>query len=332
MTVTVGVIGAGAWGTALAQSQAIEDRNVILWAREQDVVDSVNNQHENTVFLPTVELSPRIKATTDLSAVIAADVILLVTPAQYMRANLETLKELGLSKDTPLVVCSKGIEIATGKLLSQVMEETLGDCSYAILTGPTFASEIARGMPSAATLAAKSLDKAQAIQEILSSRSLRLYASQDLIGTQIGGAVKNVIAIACGAIDGLELGESARAALITRGLAEMSRLTKAMGGQKETLMGMCGIGDMMLTCNSMQSRNFSLGVMLGQGRSLQDILSSRHSVTEGVYTAEALMALAKKNAIDMPISEAVYRCIQGETTIKEAVERMLERPLKPETV
>lgn len=332
MGIKVGVIGAGAWGTALAQAQAVEGRDVVLWAREKDVVTSVNNLHENTVFLPTVELSPNITATDVLDEAIHADVILMVTPAQYLRASLEAMKDVLAGGAKPLVICSKGIEISTGKLLSHVVEEVVPDAKYAILTGPTFASEISRGMPSAATLAAKNLETANSIQEMLSSKSLRLYSSEDLIGTQIGGAVKNVIAIACGAIDGLELGESARAALITRGLAEMSRLTKAMGGHKETLMGMCGIGDMMLTCNSMQSRNFSLGVMLGQGRSLDDILSSRHSVTEGVYTAEALMALAKKNAIEMPISEAVYRCLQGETTIKEAVSYMLDRPLRAESV
>ncbi len=330
MTAKIGVIGAGAWGTALAQSCASTNVQTIIWAREPEVVESINTKHENSVFLPAVDLNPSIKATESLTEASDCDILLIVTPAQHLRTILGSLKPDIADGNIPVVICSKGIEINTGKLLSEVVKEETPYADCAILTGPTFAAEIARGLPSAATIAASDLDKAKKLQYVLSSKTLRLYTSHDMIGAQIGGAVKNVIAIACGAIDGMHLGDSARAALITRGLAEMARLANAMGAKKETLMGMCGIGDLMLTCSSMQSRNFSLGSMLGQGKSLKEILSSRNSVTEGVHTAKALRLMAKNNAIDMPISEIVYKCLCENMPINEAVETLLDRPLKTE--
>lgn len=327
----IGVIGAGAWGTALAQSMAGAGREVIIWAREPEIVASINENHENTLFLPGVTLHKNIKATDSLTVAAQCDVLLITTPAQHVRTTLQSLKaDVGDGK--PFVICAKGIEIETGMLLSQVAKEVVPNGSFAILTGPTFASEIARGLPSAVTVACADKDVCQQLQEVLSSRTLRTYATDDVIGAQIGGAVKNVIAIACGVIQGRGMGESARAALVTRGLAEMSRLATAMGAKKETLMGQCGVGDLILTCSSMQSRNFSLGAALGEGKKLADILGARNSVTEGVHTAKALVVMAKNNAVDMPIAAAVHACLSEEASIEETIEKMLDRPLRAEGV
>lgn len=327
----IGVIGGGAWGTALAQSLASTGKKVTIWAREPEVVSAINNDHVNTPFLPGIQIDPSIKATAHLAdAVTGMDAILIVSPAQYLRPTLEGMKNY-INHETPIVICSKGVEISSGLLMSQIADEVIKGAKIAILTGPTFAAEIARGLPSAVTLAMKNLNEAEAVAESLSSRTLRMYASDDILGAQIGGAVKNVIAIACGVIEGKKLGDSARAALVTRGLAEIARLGAAMGAKRETLMGMCGVGDMILTCSSMQSRNFSLGVALGQGKTLEEILGSRTSVTEGVYTAKALAVMAKNNAVEMPIAIAMNQCLSEGANIDEVIEGMLDRPIRRET-
>ncbi len=326
---TIGIIGGGAWGTALAQAFAVSGKNVTIWAREEEMVSSINARHENTLFLPGIPLSQNIKATGNITEAAKADVLLVVTPAQYLRATIESLKA-DLNDTKPIVICAKGVEIKTGVLMSQIVEEVSPQSPIAILTGPTFASEIAKGLPSAVTIAMKDKPAAAKLAEELSTRTLRMYASDDVVGAQVGAAVKNVIAIACGIIEGKKLGDSARAALVTRGLAEIARLASALGAKKETLMGMCGVGDMILTCSSMQSRNFSLGVALGQGEKLSDILAKRNSVTEGVTTAQALVVMAKNNAVDMPISEAVHKCLSENANVDEMIERMLDRPVRAE--
>ncbi len=328
---TIGVIGGGAWGTALAQSFAGSGKQCVIWAREDAVVNSINTNNENALFLPGIKLHGNIRATGKLSEAAQSDILIIVTPAQYLRASLEALKP-DLNDTKTLVICAKGVEIESGLMLSQIAKEIVPQSPIAILTGPTFASEIARGLPSAVTLAMKDKESARALAEILSSRTLRMYGSDDIIGAQVGGAVKNVIAIGCGIIEGKKLGDSARAALVTRGLAEIARLASALGAKKETLMGMCGVGDLILTCSSMQSRNFSLGVALGQGKTLREILESRNSVTEGVHTAKALMVMAKNNAVEMPISAAVYECLQDNADVGQIIARMLDRPVKTETV
>ncbi len=325
----IGIIGGGAWGTALAQSMAGAGKDIVLWAREADVVDAINTRHENTPFLSGVTLHNSIRATGDLSEAAKTDAVLIVTPAQHTRSTLTAIKK-DLAASTPVVICAKGVEIDTGALLSQVAAEILPESPIAFLTGPTFAIEIAKGLPSAVTLAMADMDAATKLAEELSSRNLRMYAADDIVGAQVGGAVKNVIAIACGVIHGKKLGESARAALVTRGLAEMSRLAAALGGKRETLMGMCGVGDMILTCSSMQSRNFSLGAAIGEGRKVEDILAARNSVTEGVPTAKALTVMAKNNAVDMPIADAVHRCLSEGANVDEMILRMLDRPVKTE--
>lgn len=325
----IGIIGGGAWGTALAQTQAVNGNAALLWAREEDVVSSINSSHENKSFLPGITLHDNLRATASLGDVAKSDILLLVPPAQHLRATLESLKA-SIDENTPVVICAKGVEINTGVLMSQVAEDVLPNAKIAILSGPTFAAEIARGLPSAVTLAMKDKTESEKLAADLSSRALRMYAADDIIGAQIGGAVKNVIAIACGVIEGKKLGDSARAALVTRGLAEMARLGAAMGAKRETLMGMCGVGDMILTCSSMQSRNFSLGVALGQGRALEDVLGERNSVTEGVHTAKALAVMAKNHAVEMPISQSLNACLSEGANIEDMIERMLDRPVKSE--
>lgn len=328
---TIGVIGAGAWGTALAQSLAASDKEVRLWAREPEVADAISKKRENTLFLPGIQLHENIEGTDSLSRACDRDVLLLCVPAQHIRATLLSMKR-DIRDDHVLVICAKGIETDSGMLLSDVVKEILPETKMAILTGPTFASEIGRGLPSAVTVACADKDICAELVELLSCKTLRAYQTSDIKGAQIGGAVKNVIAIAAGVIIGRGLGESARAALVTRGLAEMSRLASAMGAKKETLMGMCGMGDMILTCTSMQSRNYSLGIALGEGKTLEEILASRNSVTEGVTTAQALIVMARNHAVDMPISAAVHGCLSEGASIDETIERMLARPLRPEGI
>lgn len=326
---SIGVVGAGAWGTALAQVLSEGGRDVLIQAREPEVVEAINTKHENTVFLAGIELNENLKATESLSEIAARDIILMVTPSQFMRATLDEMKD-EIADGKPVVICSKGIELTTGQLLSDVAKETVPNAEIAILTGPTFASEVAAGLPTAVTIAARTKDKARELQDVLGVKNFRPYVTDDIIGAQLGGAIKNVIAIACGIVSGKKMGDSARAALLTRGVAEIGRLGVSMGADKETLLGMCGIGDLMLTCSSMQSRNFSLGNALGEGKTLEEILGPRKAVTEGVFTAESTLALAKQYAVDMPITEAVNKCLNEGVGIDEAIEDMLNRPFKYE--
>jgi glycerol-3-phosphate dehydrogenase (NAD(P)+) len=323
----IGIIGGGAWGTALAQVLSKAGRDVTLWAREPEVADAITKKHENSVFLPGVPLDKKLKATTDLGAAASSGILLLVSPAQHVRA---TLQSLGNLEGKPVVICAKGIELSTGLLLSEVANQVAPKAKIAILTGPTFARELAMGLPGAATLAAAEILVARELQESLGSKFFRPYITNDVVGAQVSGAIKNVIAIGCGIDHGRKLGESARAALVTRGLAEITRLAVAMGGKTETMLGLCGIGDLMLTCGSMQSRNFSLGAALGEGKNLKDILAGRKEVTEGVHTAKAALELAKKYKVDMPIASAINKCLNENLPVDKAIEELLSRPVASE--
>jgi len=327
---SIGVIGAGAWGTALAQTFAEGGKDVVIWARETDVVSAINEQHENTPFLPGHKLHANLKATNDIKAAAAKDIIVLVTPAQFLRASIQSIRE-ELQTGKPVVICAKGVELSTGMLMSEVIEQEVPGANISILSGPTFAAEIVAGKPAAATIACADAKAGADLAEALETDTFRPYASTDVIGAQLGGALKNVMAIACGIIHGRGLGESARAALVTRGAVEISRLGEAMGAQRETLMGMCGIGDMMLTCSSMQSRNFSLGAALGEGQSLEDIMAQRSSVTEGVHTANAALELAKKYKVDMPIVQGMSSILSDNMDISAVIAGLMDRPLKFET-
>lgn len=323
----IAIIGAGAWGTALAQTVASDGTPTLLWAREPEVVEAVNRDHANPLFLANVGLSPAIRATDDLADLTDVPVWLLVTPAQHLRA---TLRQAPLHKRPTLVLCAKGIEAGSLKLMTEVAAEEAPDSPVAVLSGPSFAAEVAAGKPTAVTLAAGDLDRACTLGAQLARPAFRPYASDDPLGCEIGGAVKNVLAIACGVVIGAELGENARAAIIARGFAEMTRFGLARGGRLETLTGLSGLGDLVLTCGSLQSRNMSLGVALGQGMSAAEALSGRLSVAEGAATAPVLAEAAARAGIDMPITAAVADLLAGRTTIAAVTEDMLARPLRAE--
>jgi glycerol-3-phosphate dehydrogenase (NAD(P)+) len=325
----VGVIGAGAWGTALALTARRAGRDVTLWALEPEVIAAVNATQRNTIFLPDVPLDPAIKATGDLAVAARADLLLLVPPAQYLRATCMALKP-HLPPDIPLVICAKGIEQVTCALMTAIVEEVLPDHPALILSGPTFAKDVALGLPTAVTLATTHPELGRVIAEALKTKTFRPYVSGDPVGVEVGGAAKNVLAIGCGIADGKGLGANARAALLTRGLAEIVRLAVACGGRAETLMGLAGLGDLVLTATSMQSRNYSLGVALGQGQSLEKILGGRRAVTEGVYTAAAVVKLAATKAVDMPIFAAMDRILNGNAGIDAELHGLLNRPLRDE--
>ena len=325
----VAVLGGGSWGTALAQAVSQANHDVVLWARDQGLVDEINAGHENPRYLPGMPLDPGIRATGDLASAAACEILLLVVPAQHLRALAERLAAV-LPKDRPLVICSKGIERGSGALMSEVLAEVLPGQPLAVLSGPTFAAEVARGLPCAVTLACTEQSVGLPLLNTLGGRRFRPYLSDDVTGVEVGGAVKNVIAIACGIVIGRGLGENARAALITRGLAEVVRLNRAKGGRAETSMGLSGLGDLTLTCCGPQSRNYSLGVALGEGRALADVLGERHTVAEGVFTAEAVSALAARLGVDMPICEAVHAVLHLGADLGVTIAGLLARPFRSE--
>lgn len=326
---SISVVGGGAWGTALAQTLSHNGTPVTLWAREPDVVDDINMRHVNRTFLPGIDLNPSVRATTDLANVSHADAILAVVPAQHLRDVIAKMAK-HIAADTPVILCAKGIEQSSGRFMGDVLEEIAPHVLRVVLSGPSFAADVARGLPSALTLACRNEAVGRALAAALSSRQMRLYWSSDVLGAELGGAVKNVLAIAAGIVAGRGLGASAHAALVTRGFAELRRFGEAMGARPETLLGLSGLGDLILTCGSPQSRNMSLGRALGEGRVLAEILGARAAVTEGIYTCKALVRLAQEHGIDMPIAEAVNGIIEGRLMVDEAITALMQRPLKAE--
>ncbi len=326
MSTSVAVIGGGAWGTALAQMVASDGREVLLWAREAEVVEEINARHRNTPFLPSAELAPAIRATGEIGDLAGIPVVLVVSPAQHSAAVLSTLP--GPPQD--LVLCNKGIEQASGRLMNHVAGEACPGSAIAVLSGPTFAHEVAAGLPTAVTLACSG-GRAQweRLKPVIARPAFRPYYSDDVTGAEIGGAVKNVLAIACGVVDGLGLGQNARAALIARGYAEMQRFGEALGAQRETLAGLCGLGDLVLTCSSTSSRNFSLGKALGEGSPAAELMADRRTVAEGAHTAPVLARLAADHQVDMPIVDAVGALLGGEPAA-QVVQQLLARPLRAE--
>jgi glycerol-3-phosphate dehydrogenase (NAD(P)+) len=324
----LGVIGGGAWGTALAQVAAQGGRETLLWAIEDDVVAAVNRIHENPIYLQGVKLDPAIRATGNFSELADCGAWLVVTPAQHMRAVLERMPCPGI----PLVLCAKGIEESSGALLHEVAREVCATSPIAVLSGPTFAHEVAKGLPTAVTLAGDDFALAERLRDRLAQPAFRIYVSEDVAGAEIGGAVKNVLAIGCGVVEGKGLGENARAALIARGFAEMSRFGSAYGAKPETLAGLSGLGDLVLTCSSTSSRNYSLGVGIGEGRAAADLLSNRKTVAEGAFTAPVLARLAREKGVDMPIVDAVDALVAGRVNVDEALDALLSRPPRAEGV
>lgn len=323
---TIGVIGAGAWGTALAQMLASDGRDVMLWAYEPEVVAAINGEHRNPLYLPSATLAPTIRATGEIAALAGLETVLVVTPAQVLGKVLAGLP----SHPRDLVLCSKGIETGTGRMMNDVAREAAPGSAIAVLSGPTFAHEVAAGLPTAVTLAcAGGTAQWERLAPAIARPAFRPYYSDDVIGAEIGGAVKNVLAIACGVVDGLGLGQNARAALIARGYAEMLRFGEALGARAETLSGLCGLGDLVLTCSSTSSRNFSLGKALGEGASAADLMADRRTVAEGAFTAPVLAGLADTRGIAMPIVAAVDAILKGENA-RAVVAALLARPLKAE--
>ncbi len=324
----IGVIGGGAWGTALAQIAAQGERETLLWAIEDDVVSAVNRIHENPIYLPGLKLERAIRATGNFSELAGCDAWLVATPAQHMRAVLERMP----CPDMPLVLCSKGIEESSGELLHEVARQVCRTSPVAVLSGPTFAHEVAQGLPTAVTLAAEDLRLAERLRDRIAQPTFRIYVSDDVAGAEIGGAVKNVLAIACGVVEGRGLGQNARAALIARGFAEMRRFGLAFGAKRETLSGLSGLGDLVLTCSSTSSRNYSLGVGIGEGKRAADLLANRNTVAEGAFTAPVLARLARSNGVEMPIVDAVDALVAGRATVDEALDALLSRPPRAEGV
>jgi len=325
----VGVVGGGAWGTALAQVCARAGGEVVVWAREAEVVEAINARHENALFLPGFALDPAIRATGDLAGLAGRDLLLVVTPAQHLRATLKGLAP-HVRAGLPVALCSKGVEQGTLKLMTEVLAEALPQAAPAVLSGPSFAAEVARGLPTAVTLACPDPVVGRALVDAVALPTFRPYLAADMIGAEVGGSVKNVLAIACGIVEGRGLGRSAHAALITRGFAEMTRLAVALGGQAETVAGLCGLGDLVLTCSSAQSRNMSVGLALGRGETLAAALAGKLSVAEGVASAPAVVALAANVGVETPICEAVDAVLAGRADVDTAINALLSRPLRIE--
>ncbi|MCW2309854.1 NAD(P)H-dependent glycerol-3-phosphate dehydrogenase [Rhodobium gokarnense] len=326
---TIGIIGAGAWGSALALVASRAGRKAILWGRDAETVASVNAGNGNPRYLPGIPFKEPISGTIDLSEAASADLLLLVTPAQTLRAVLRDLQPL-VASGTPVVLCAKGIERSTGRLMSEVLVEELPQARPAALSGPSFASDVARGLPTAVTIASADGALADAIADSLSAPAFRPYAATDLVGVEIGGALKNVLAIGAGAVAGARLGKSAEAALIARGFAEIRRFARRRGAEAETLMGLSGLGDLMLTCSSVQSRNYAFGIGIGEGAAVADLLARGRPLAEGAMTALIARDLARREAIDMPITEVVAEIVEGRLRLDAAIERLMRRPLKRE--
>ncbi len=322
----IGVIGAGAWGTALAQMLASDGREVLIWAMESDLVAEINASNTNSLYLPSAQLSPKVRATSDLAELSGISTVLVVTPAQHLGSVLAQIK----SAPRDLVLCSKGIEASSGRLMNEVARDAQPDSAISVLSGPTFAHEVAAGLPTAVTLACGGGEEQWArLSDAIARPAFRPYYSDDVTGAEIGGSIKNVLAIACGVVDGLRLGQNARAALIARGYAEMLRFGDAMGARAETLAGLCGLGDLVLTCSSTSSRNFSLGKALGEGSDAKALMADRRTVAEGAHTAPVLKRLAEDKQIAMPIVDAVNAILEGSDPAQVVV-GLLSRPLTAE--
>ena len=326
---TIGIVGAGAWGTALAATARRAGRDVVLWSHEPMVAAAIAAEGENRYYLPGVRLDSGIRATADLAEIAAADAVLLVPPAQHLR---ELCRQMASSWNPGVsaVICAKGIEVSTGALMAEIVAEELPTAIPAVLSGPTFAIEVARGLPAAITLACAHADLGQKLVEAIGTSTFRPYLSDDLVGAQVGGAVKNVLAISCGIVEGRGLGDNARAALLTRGLAELTRFAMAKGSRAETLMGLSGLGDLILTASSTQSRNYSLGFALGEGQALAEILGGRKSVTEGVWTSGVVARLAVELGVEMPICAAVDSVINRDAPLEDTIRALLSRPFRSE--
>ncbi len=324
---SIAVLGGGAWGTALANAAAAAGRDVVLWMRDPVACAAVAASRVNARYLPGVPLHAGVEPVSDPGRLGGASAVLAVVPAQALRGTLAGLSD-ALPRAAPLVLCAKGIERESGLFLSDVAASLRPDAPVAVLSGPSFANDVARGLPTAVTLATREPALAQALASALSGPTFRVYHGTDLRGVEIGGAAKNVLAIACGAVVGRGLGESAKAALTARGFAELLRFAQAFGARPETLMGLSGLGDLVLTCGSAQSRNFAFGERLGRGMPVAEAAGGK--LAEGAHTASVLVRLARERGVDMPVSAAVDAVIGGRLTLDDAIAALMGRPIKPE--
>ena len=321
------VVGAGAWGTALANLLAkLNDGNVIVWAKENQVINSINNSKKNELYLPKITLEKNIYATNNIEEVVASYVF-YVTPAQYFHSVL-TLHKNVLCKSSSVVICSKGIDIKSGFLMSKIYKDIFSNDNFLVLSGPSFAYEIAKGLPAALTLASPDIQAAIKLSSIISSRNFRLYPSNDVIGVQLGGAIKNIYAIGSGIVKGLNYGDNAGAAFLTRSIAEIIKICEILGGKKDSIFGLSGVGDVLLTSSSNKSRNFMLGSFIGKGENINNILKNNITVAEGYFTAKALYLILKKKNIETPILDGIYNILYNSYTVEDAVNSLLDRPLK----
>ena len=324
----IGIIGAGAWGTALSNILA-KNQNVILWAKEKNVCDNINKNQENKRFLPKIKLSKKINCTTEINDVCDCDILFLVIPVQYLSGVLSKLKN-SLDTKTIFVCCSKGLEMNSLKLPSQIVSSIFPKNKIAIISGPNFATEITKGLPAATVVASKNEEVSKKIANLIKSPTLRPYLSSDIIGSQIAGALKNIYAIASGIVVGKKYGENAVASIISRSFAEITTVAKTMDAKKSTLAGLSGMGDLFLTCSSKESRNFSLGIDLAKGKTLNEIIQKKFSIAEGAFTVRALKKLADKEKLDLPINEAVYRVLYRKKNIDSTIQELLNRPITKE--
>ena len=325
----ISVLGAGAWGSALAHMLAEMGYEVILWGRNPEVIDQINTHQNNLPYLGNLKLNANINATTDLKSTCLSDIYLLVVPVNSIQ---EIAKEVAflIPSEAKIVCCAKGFEESTGNLLSKELSKIFPEKNLAYLSGPTFANEVVKGLPSAATLATIDISVSQLLAEELSNKTLRIYSSTDIVGVQVGGAVKNVLAIASGMARGSGFGENSIAALITRGLSEMRRLAQAMGGSPETLVGLSGLGDVLLSCSSRQSRNFLFGELIGKGNEKRAALEKIGGVVEGWFSTASLIKKQRELKIDLPICRTVYGILHNDDDIKKSVAELLKRPIRPE--
>jgi len=324
----IGVIGAGAWGTALSNILA-KNHNIVLWAKEKKVCENINKHNENKRFLPKIKLSKKIKCTTEIKDICNCDILFLVIPVQYLSGELNKLKN-SLNTKTIFVCCSKGLEMSSLKLPSQIVSSIFPKNKIAVISGPNFASEIAKGLPAATVVASKNEEVSEKIAKLIKSTTLRPYLSNDIIGSQIAGALKNIYAIASGIVVGKKYGENAVASIISRSFAEITIVAKSMDAKKSTLAGLSGMGDLFLTCSSKESRNFSLGIDLAKGKTLNQIIQKKFSIAEGAFTVRALKKLADKEKLNLPINDAVYRVLYRKKNIDSAIQELLNRPITKE--
>ncbi len=331
--IKAGVIGGGSWGTAIAQHLTTNNIQVDLWVYERELVDEINIKHENTIFLPSIKLSEKIRASNDIESVIKEkQIIVFVTPSHHTKNIVDSVHNI-LPEGVPILCASKGIENDTLMTMDEVLNYVLPGRYHnylAYLSGPTFAREVAMGLPATCVIASRNEEVAKQSQFYFANKSFRIYTSNDVVGVELGGAIKNVIAIAAGICDGARLGNNARAAVITRGLAEMTRLAVKKGANPLTLSGLAGVGDLVLTCTGELSRNRTVGILLGQGKKIDEILSGMKMVAEGVKTSKSVYQLAQRLSVEMPISEKVYQIIYEGLDVKEALYSLMTRTLKSE--